>query len=85
MAALLQQALPARDRVALGDVWEAAVSALSVRQGPLTRASATHLLARWLRLGANRAEEWRRPRDQRPKQGRPHVRLAGDVSELVTS
>ena len=83
LADLLRQVLPARDMVALGDVWESAVVALSLLEGPLARGSASDLLARWLILAANRAGEWYRPRDRRPHQGRPGAYLAGDISEPV--
>ena len=83
LAALLRQVLPARDLVALGDVWESAVAALSLLEGPLPRATGSDLLAQWVILATNRAGEWFRPRDRRPQQGRPSVYLAGDISELA--
>ena len=82
LAVLLRQMLPARDLVALGDVWEAAAAALSLNRGTLGRPSASYLLAQWLSLAAHRAGEWYRPREQRPQQDRPSVHPAGDLSEL---
>ena len=83
LAGLLRGAMPGADLVALGEVWEAAGAALSRRCGPLSAAAADHLIAGWLRLGTNRADEWRRPRDQRPKRGRASVRPTGDLSRVV--
>jgi hypothetical protein len=82
LAGLLCRALPTANLVALGEVWEAAGAALSRRPGPLSPAGARDL-AGWLRVGARRADEWRRPRDQRPKQGRASVRPTGDLSRVV--
>ena len=84
LAALLRQVLPAHDSVALGDIWEAAVAALVLRPGPLELAAAGPLLGGWLRLGANQAAEWYRPRDRRPKRDRTSVRPVADISEVVT-
>ncbi len=76
-------ALPTADLVALGEAWVAAGAALFRRPSPLSPAGAGHLLAGRLRLGARRADEWRPPRDQRPKQGRPSVRPSGYISRVV--
>ena len=52
LAALLRSELAPAYLVALGEVWEAAVAALSARPGRLTRPAATRLLGSWLRLVA---------------------------------
>jgi hypothetical protein len=82
LAAMLSRALPPQDLVALGEVWEAAEDALSRQLGPLTQAAAGHLVAAWLRLGADRADG-RRPRGQRPEQGWQGVRPTGDISGVM--
>jgi hypothetical protein len=79
----LRRSLPAADLVALGDVWEATEAALARRFGPLAAADDEQLVAGWSRLAANRADEWRRPRVQHPKQGRASVRPTGDLSQVV--
>jgi hypothetical protein len=83
LAGLLRRAMPSADLVALGEVWEAAGAALSRRSGPLSVAAADDLVAGWLRFAARRADEWRRPRDQRPKQGRASVHPTADLSRVV--
>jgi hypothetical protein len=82
LAALLYRAVPATDRVALGEVWEAATASLVGRPGPLTLLAAGRLLERWRQLAGERTDSWRRPRSQRRKQGRRSVHPMGDLSRV---
>ena len=81
--ALLRSELAPAYLVALGEVWEAAVAALSARPGRLARPAATRLLGSWLRLAANRADEWHRPRHQRENAGRAVVRPEADIAAVA--
>ena len=83
LAVLLRAMLEPAYLVALGEVWEVAVADLAALQVPLTRAVARHLLRYWFRVGASRADEWRRPRQQRAKKGRPILRPSADVTVMV--
>ncbi len=83
LARVLRTELAPAHLVVLGEVWEAAVAALSARPAPLTRLTATRLLRSWLKLAASRSDEWRRPRHQRGKQGRPVVRPEADISVVA--
>lgn len=83
LAALLRLAIPPAHHVALSDVWTEAIE--SVRcSGPLDRSAASRLLKRWQARAQRRADEWRRPRSQRPKKaGRcelPAGALAGQAA-----
>lgn len=83
LAGPLRRALPTTDLVALGEAGVAAGVALFRRPAPLTAAAAAPLVAGWVRLGANRADQWRSPQDQRPKRRRPSARPTGDLSRVV--
>jgi hypothetical protein len=84
LAVLLHRAVPVADRVALGEVWEAATVSLAGRPGPLTLTTAGRLLERWRQLAAERADSWRRPRSQRRKRGRRSVHPMGDLSRVAS-
>jgi hypothetical protein len=83
LAVLLRAMLEPAQLVALGEVWEVAVADLAAHPVPLTRTAARHLVGSWLRVGANRADEWRRPRHQRAKNGRLTVRPSADITVMV--
>jgi hypothetical protein len=84
LAVLLHRAVPAADRVALGEVWEAATISLAGLPGPLTLAKAGRLVDRWRELAYERADSWRRPRSQRRKRGRRSVHPMGDLSRVAS-
>ena len=83
LASVLRAELAPAHLLALGEAYEAAVGDLSARPAPLTRLTADRLLRSWLKLAASRADEWRRPRQQRRKQGRPAVRPQADMSAVA--
>jgi hypothetical protein len=84
LATLLYRAIPASDRVALGEVWETATATLADRGEPLSLATAYRLLERWRQLAEERADSWRRPRSQRRKRGRRSVHPSGDLSRVAS-
>lgn len=84
LAALLHRAVPAHNRVALGEVWESATASLAGRPGPLPLSTADRLIEQWMRLAGERADSWLRPRSQRRKKGRRSVHPMGDLSRVAS-